>query len=418
MKRQLSKRIIALIATFTMVFAAGNVVLATESEEEELVTRLYTELLGREGSEEEVAYWSGVARSGNVSGTQLVMYFLESEEFLSRGISDTDFVSALYTGILGREGGESEIGYWNDFLQNGTSRFYVVSGILRSSEFGSICAACNMEQGNYESTRLSDTHLNVSAFVARLYKNCLGRRYDRDGLNYWLSELLNKKKGGLEVARGFFTSDEFIGMDLIDEQFVTVCYETLLGRRPELDGLRYWVSQLGSKAKTRNEVLELFCTLPEFRGLCDEYGIFYSTEQIRDQYPEACAVLDKVGWDIRKAYDWSVGITYVRSDTDISLGTRNLAHNGFTTRKGNCYVYAATFYEMTKAMGYDSHQIVGYVKNRNGGLSPHSWVEIDMEGTTYVFDPEFEQTKDGRDGWKFKYGRSGTWMYADYKRVN
>lgn len=426
MTRQVSKRLISFFTTLVVLLGMWSSALAAAEDTPEkpqdplelLVTNLYEGILGREGVPEEIAFWSSSAKKGELTGAQLALNFLTGDEFPKRKLGDADFVRALYLGVLGREGSDSEVGYWDGVIGNGASRSFVMSCILNSEEFGKICANCGIEQGSYYSTQLCDKYPKVSAFVARLYSNCLDRRFERSGLNYWLGELVQKKQGGFEVAKGFFDSEEFKAKELINEEFVTVCYRTILDREPEIDGLIYWVGKLSSKEMTRGEVLELFCTLPEFRGLCDNFGIFYSTTYVRRMYPEACEILDKVGWDIRKAYDWSVGITYVRSSLNQDYGTRYLAHLGFSTRQGNCYVYAATFYEMTQALGYDSHQIVGYVKNRNGGLSPHSWVEIDMEGTTYVFDPEFEQTKPGRDGWKFHYGKSGTWMYADYYRFN
>jgi len=424
MRRQLGRRLISVFTTFVVILGMWGNVLAGEPDGkkadplEELVGRLYSEALGREGSSEEVKFWCDTARSGGIDGAQLAVNFFRGEEFSKRKIGDKDYIGILYRALLDREGTDPEIGYWDGVIEKGASRDYVLSCILGSEEFGNICSSCGIAQGSFTSTRLRDKYPKISAFVARLYTNCLGRRYETAGQEYWIGELLNKRRGGLEVAKYFFDSEEFKAKDTINEEFVSTCYQTILDRTPDVDGMLFWVGKLNSKEMTREEVLEQFCILPEFRALCDSYEIFFSTGYVRERFPEACAMLDKVGWDIRKAYDWSVSITYVRSSLNHEYGTRYLAHLGFTTHSGNCYVYAATFYEMTQALGYDSHQIVGYVKNRNGGLSPHSWVEIDMEGTTYVFDPEFEQTRPGRDGWKFHYGKSGTWMYADYYRFN
>ena len=38
------------------------------------------------------------------------------------------------------------------------------------------------------------------------------------------------------------------------------------------------------------------------------------------------------------------------------------------------------------------------------------WVEIKINGTTYVFDPDFTN-ETGRNGYMITYGQSGTWRY-------
>ena len=44
-------------------------------------------------------------------------------------------------------------------------------------------------------------------------------------------------------------------------------------------------------------------------------------------------------------------------------------------------------------------------------------VEIDMTGTPYVFDPNFEYGGYG-NGYQINYGMSGTFKYIDYARVD
>ena len=138
----------------------------------------------------------------------------------------------------------------------------------------------------------------------------------------------------------------------------------------------------------------------------------------REVYPAAAEVLDQVGWDLRSGYNWSVGLSYYghgKPDMpeDGSPGSRWFADFGFRNHCGNCFVYAATFYEMARLLGYPTRQIYGQVPAARGGLTPHSWVEIDINGVTYVFDPEFAHAT-GNNGWMFFYGTGGTWRYTDY----
>ena len=73
--------------------------------------------------------------------------------------------------------------------------------------------------------------------------------------------------------------------------------------------------------------------------------------------------------------------------------------------------------DMAKVLGYDAHQVAGYVPKIGGGVTPHSWVEIVINGTVYVFDPNFTN-ETGGNGYQIRYGTSGTWMYSSYYRMN
>ena len=139
---------------------------------------------------------------------------------------------------------------------------------------------------------------------------------------------------------------------------------------------------------------------------------------VRELYPQACAVLDQVGWDLRAAFDWSV-MTYVYTPGDASLGPRYFADLGFRRHYGDCYVMAACFSEMAKALGYDAHCVFGAVKSnsRPGMNEIHGWVEINMDGVLYVCDPSFHN-HGGGNGYLIHYGDRGTWVYVDYARVN
>ena len=136
-----------------------------------------------------------------------------------------------------------------------------------------------------------------------------------------------------------------------------------------------------------------------------------------EAYQGAYNVLNRVGWNLWAAYNWSANLPYVNYSNDPSPGSKNFAIHGFKTKTGDCYVMAGTFYYMAKLLGYDAHQIAGYVPLRCGGLGVHSWVEIDINGSTYVFDPDFTH-ESGRNGYQISYGMSGTWRYSNYYRMN
>lgn len=130
-------------------------------------------------------------------------------------------------------------------------------------------------------------------------------------------------------------------------------------------------------------------------------------------YAQGIKTLNKKGWKLKAAYKFSSKkIKYahkkMRRKTSESYATY-----GFSKKKGNCFVMASTFYVMAKLLGYDVHQVKGHV----GKWCPHSWTVIKQGGKTYVYDPQFKN-RTGRNGYKIRYGKKGTWRYNRIKYMN
>ena len=133
---------------------------------------------------------------------------------------------------------------------------------------------------------------------------------------------------------------------------------------------------------------------------------------------EAKAIVDSHGRDLHAAYNWAATLDYSGRHVFLeSWGSGALAHQGYSQWTGNCYVMAASFYNMALCLGYNAHQISGYVGSRSGGLAPHSWVEIDEADGTWVYDPN-RTMETGVDAWRIYYGKPGSWMYQQYHRMN
>lgn len=147
----------------------------------------------------------------------------------------------------------------------------------------------------------------------------------------------------------------------------------------------------------------------------DGYRIGADGTAVKIIYPKASAKLDSIGRDLQKAFNWASSMTYYGHNAYMpdtaEPGTKWYADFGFDNNKGNCYVMAAVFCEMARELGYNAKQISGQVPLRRGGLGPHSWVEITINGTVYVYDPDFTN-ETGRNGFQITYGQSGTWRYV------
>lgn len=126
--------------------------------------------------------------------------------------------------------------------------------------------------------------------------------------------------------------------------------------------------------------------------------------------------LQKCNGSLKKAFNWSSSLRYVGNYRVAKKNAAYYAQYGFQTGGGDCYVMAATFYQMAKVAGYDAKYVSGYVK-KGKGKAPHAWVEIKSKGKTYVYDPNFqsEYGKKGYTGYKITYGQKGTLKYSKTK---
>ncbi|MCR5616667.1 MAG: DUF4214 domain-containing protein [Clostridiales bacterium] len=110
-------------------------------------------------------------------------------------------------------------------------------------------------------------------FVQRIYKYVLERESDKDGENYWLSELEAGSVNGGQLATFFLTSKEFTDKNKNDSEFVTILYKTFFGRDPENDGLEFWVGKIENGKLTRDNTIKEFINSQEWADICGEYGI-------------------------------------------------------------------------------------------------------------------------------------------------
>lgn len=99
---------------------------------------------------------------------------------------------------------------------------------------------------------------------------------------------------------------------------------------------------------------------------------------------------------------------------DISW-VNDAAYRMFTVKKGCCYNFAAEFYVLARAIGYDAVIYSGTI-NPPPNVRSHGWVEIEFDGVPYIFDTELEYTQvlGGHTGtvyYKISYERVKGWYY-------
>lgn|GEM_PF-3343316 len=360
------------------------------------VQRLYQVCLSRKADTAGLNSWCRSIVKEGKSAVVVVRDFFDSNEYKSKSKSDAAYIEDLYKTMLNRSPDVTGKKNWAETLGNGVSRAYIIKGFAGATEFKNLCSSYGVTAGTITLTENRDQNYNVTKFVQRLYQTCLGRKADTSGLNNWTGKLNKGASSGADVVKGFFESEEYIGKNKSNENYVIDLYKALFDRNPDASGKAGWLSVLGSGG-SRRSLLSGFTGSAEFKALCAKYGIkpgSILTEAEKRIQRHLDNIYASVGRDIKACYWWVVNnMSYNRVNghlTPPSGYTRDqwYAVKAFEERKGNCYSYAAAFYWLAKELGYEVQYIEGQVTAARGGYTPHGWVNVKINGAWYICDPE------------------------------
>ncbi len=240
----------------------------------DFVERLYTIALNRESEPEGKAFWVKEIEDGNRTGGDCAYFFLiEAPEFQNRGLGDEDFVETLYKTFFDRASEADGKAFWVGQLKNKTmTRDQVIMGFIDSKEWCNVCATYGVKSGA-PTAKAEIASKNAINFATRLYTCCLGREAEEGGLKYWSLALTNLEQTGCSAAKLFFTGNEFVGLNLKDDEYVTRLYLTFMDREPQAGEVSYWAGEIAKGTQTRDSVLAFFGQSEEFTEICKKYGI-------------------------------------------------------------------------------------------------------------------------------------------------
>ena len=102
------------------------------------VNRLYVYVLGRNGETDGLNDWCKALQNKRYTPVQVGDFFVLSDEFKAKNLSDEEYIKVLYRAYLGREYDEEGLNTWLELLQSGTSRETVLRGFTNSVEFRGI----------------------------------------------------------------------------------------------------------------------------------------------------------------------------------------------------------------------------------------------------------------------------------------
>ncbi|MBO4637829.1 MAG: DUF4214 domain-containing protein [Clostridiales bacterium] len=239
----------------------------------DFVERLYTVALGRNSDPVGKQDWIDAVTMRGQTGADLARGFLYSPEFLGKNVSNEDFVRTLYRTFFDREADADGLNAWVAVLDNGGSKEGVIEGFINSTEWANLCLLYGVRSGGTgtPNVQVKPNQATID-FATRLYTTCLSRSADENGLMAWARQLANQRDTGTGAARGFFFSNEFLGQNVSNEEYVNRLYRTFMGREADEAGFTAWVAQL-NEGVSREAVFNGFAESPEFARICASYGI-------------------------------------------------------------------------------------------------------------------------------------------------
>ena len=246
------------------------------------ITRCYRALTGREPDSAGMNYWAEGLASGKMTAAQVVMGFLDSEEFAARKLGSEATVNALYQAVLDRTPDETGKALWVSKLDSNQPLSTVVNGLCGSDEFKKICEETGINPGQASSGGQSGgepepvpsvptwNEGKVREFINRCYLKGLKREADVNGLEYWTQTILTGENTPEQVAQKFLTSAELKALDLNDEDFIRMLYAVLLDREAGAEEVSVWVGRLsGEKQRPRSWLIQAICKSEEFKKILE-----------------------------------------------------------------------------------------------------------------------------------------------------
>ena len=277
--------------------------LAPQTQDEKIrafVTRCYTVILGRAPDPDGLNAWADALATGVRAASEIIDGFVNSQEFLNKGLSREQQVVVLYKAMLGREPDPAGLAAWTNVLNEGYPFGSVINGFCGSDEFKALCAEYGIQPGSVNVGDAQPTQptqpdvpagdMNkIKAFVTRCYSVILGRNPDPDGLNAWANALATGEAKASEIIDGFVNSQEFLTKGLTKEEQVDVLYNAMLGRGADPAGKASWVKVL-DEGYPFAAVINGFCGSTEFINLCAEYGIQPGSVQVKAAFVKRVSI--------------------------------------------------------------------------------------------------------------------------------
>ncbi|MCL4689060.1 MAG: DUF4214 domain-containing protein [Burkholderiales bacterium] len=262
----------ALNGTLTVQTSTGTLLVPLAGTgERSLVTHYYRAILRRAPDAGGASYWAAEAARVQALGLNpneawfaMAATFFTSAEYLAFARNDSGFVTDLYNTFFNRAPDAPGLAYWTGQLASGLPREVALSAFLFSAEFVSFSQAIFGSAG---------VRAEVDT-VTDFYRGLLARLPDDGGFAFWLARFRAAQCLGSaavtaeveSISSLFAGSAEYAARTRNNAQYVGDLYNAFLRRGGDLAGVQFWISEIASGARTRENVRQAFVASPEFQA--------------------------------------------------------------------------------------------------------------------------------------------------------
>ncbi len=262
----------ALLVAGQLTLRSGSetkVVTLSGSAEKSLVTHYYRSILRRAPDTGGHAFWqaeaarvAGLGANINETWFALAITFFTSPEYVALNRDNAGYVTDLYRTFFNRSADAGGLAYWTSLLSQGMPREVVLVSFMFSPEFANFTQAIF---GNTAARAEVDT-------VGDFYRGLLSRLPDSGGFNYWVLQFRNAQCLGASavfaqveaISSAYLDSPEYSQRGRGNAEFVADMYNAFLRRGGDLAGVQFWIGQLDSGARARDNIRQAFIATPEF----------------------------------------------------------------------------------------------------------------------------------------------------------
>lgn len=180
------------------------------------VERLYTEILKRTPDIQGIREWANYLQEGTYSGAEVASGFILSNEFLTKHMTNEEYVQILYRAFFGRQADPAGLEAWVNVLETGSAKEYVFAGFANSNEFGVLCDSYGIIQGNVEipnSNPAPDDEMKGIRFEFLFDEKgqLTGENYyQEDGTLLGNARMWYDEDGSLEKVRAYDSKNELL----------------------------------------------------------------------------------------------------------------------------------------------------------------------------------------------------------------